>query len=320
MLRLDSPYGRVPADPVSVKRQLGFLGAAWNDPEQALTRAGRLRLLETRLAGEFGRAAAPRAAEGFAELNEMFRLQADNPMRLRFTPPTYGSVSQRWLTRPLTAIPEALSPAEERDFLPHVFSMFGDAGRRNLLDLHGKLAINPAGDYDQFSPGINALIRRLDSARDHFAAASRAAKGRPARTLALYSKAAHILALVWANCRNTLEFAALRDNAQVMPEEHRAAPVDKGGGDLGWMSAYHKIVYRVLRSELDVIDALLPLVKNDAEGIVARSARAADEDSLLLGPDLAGQLLRKRSTMMRHWQEVLRLEPLKERIFGFTYW
>lgn len=315
-------YSRVPADTVSVDRLLRLFLAVWRNPEKASSLTRRLDLLESHLAEEFGNASASRALEGFVALSQAFRLQADNPMRLRTTTlPMYGSVSHRWLTRPFVAIPEALTPQEEDEVLKHAFCAFGPAGRRNLLDLHGKLAINPAGDYDQFSAGIDLLIRGLDAARNHFLAAAQAArKGAPARTLSLYAKSARTLALIWRNCRNALEFAALRDNAQVMPEAQRGAPVDKGGGDLGWMSPYHKIVYRVLRSELDVLDELLPLVKNDAERVVGRADKPANEDTLLLGPNLAGQLVRKRQIMLRHWQDVLRLEPLKERPFGFTYW
>jgi len=71
---------------------------------------------------------------------------------------------------------------------------------------------------------------------------------------------------------------------------------------------------------LDVIDALLPLVRKDAERVVGRAEKMANEDPLLLGPNLADQLVRKREVMLRRGQDVLRLEPLKERLFGFTYW
>jgi hypothetical protein len=314
-------YSRAPADIASVRRLVRLIRAVWRDPARAAGPLRRLSLLEAHLAEEFGAAAAPRALEAFVALNGVFRLLADNPMRLRAYLPLYGSVSHRWLTRPLVALPETLAPAEEREVLTHVFSAFGPEGRRNLLDLHGKLAINPAGDYDQYSKGIDVVVHGLEEARGQFEAAARAVgKRAAARTLALSGKAARVLALLWRNCRNTLEFAALRDNALVAPDAHRAAPVDKGGADLGWISAYHKVLYRVLRSELDVVDALVPLVRNDAERVIARAEKAINEDSLLLGPDLAAQLDRKRATMLRHWQDVLRLEPLKERPFTFTYW
>lgn len=310
VLWLNDEYSRAAERPDAVAQQVAVFQAAWRAPEKVRTLEGRLALCRTVLEKFSGKALAEEALEGFVELSRVFRLLEDNPMRLRGRLGTYGAVSHRWLTRPFIAAPGELSPGEEGYFLPHVFCAYGAEWRRNLLDLHGKLAINPAGDYDAFTQGLNLVVRHLETARRCFL---KAGQGRSAA-------AAGALGLVLKSCRNALEFAALRDNAQLMPADHRAPPLDKAGHPIGWMSAYHKIVYRVLRSELDTAEELRKLVKADKDGVVVRARKPGDEDTFLLAPDLAGQLALKRRIMLRRWQDVMRLEPLKERLFQFIYW
>jgi hypothetical protein len=62
-------------------------------------------------------------------------------------------------------------------------------------------------------------------------------------------------------------------------------------------------VYQIVRDELDNSLELISLLESGGTEVIVTAAKPEDEDTFILGPDLAGQLRKKRAVMLAHWRE-----------------
>jgi hypothetical protein len=308
---LSDVYHRAALDPQSTRRQVALWERATARPEQNRNLAGRIALLAELASAEFGAAAAGDVVEGWAKVHEALHLQRHNPFRgpSRFLP-LYGPVSHRWLTRPMVAFPDELTPDEERYFLPHVFAVGDEARRTNLLDLHGYPCANPREAHDLRSDYYDQIVDALHGAARSFDAAARTAANGCGQELAIAARAARLLACLWLTCRHWIEYAVLRaqGEARTTDELLRLSVAERARAE-----AYRQRIDRVLRAELDNTLAFQQLLGCDAERIVTRGAFPEDEDTFLLAPALQEQLARKGELMRRHWQDTSRLVPKEVR-------
>ena len=208
---LSDVYHRASIDPASAGRQMSLWSAAARQPRRLAHVVGRVDLLRDLAEAEFGAAAADDVVDGWAHLHHAFDLQAHGPFSLP-TPfvPTYGAVSDRWLTRPLVAFPGELTADEEAYFLPHVFAVGDEERRRGLLDVHGYPAADPRAPHDLRSRYFNQIVAALEAAAGSFDQAACHAAGAAALDLTTAAKAARLLASVWTTSRNWIEFGVLR--------------------------------------------------------------------------------------------------------------
>jgi hypothetical protein len=303
---LSDVYHRAAIGAESARRQIALWALAAREPERNRHLSDRTALLAEHAAAEFDPAAAG-VVDAWAHVHDAFKLQQRNPFRgpSRYHP-TYGPVSHRWLTRPIVAFPEALSPEEEASFLPHVFAVGDDARRANLLDLHGYPAADEAAAHDLRSDYYDQIAAELRAAAGSFATAARAVEGKAGADLAALAKAAGLLACLWLTCRNWIEFAVLRAQGEARrPEEmQRLNPAERARAE-----SYRQRVDRVMRAELDNVLAFQALLGADREGIVVRGATPEEEDTFMLSPHLQDQLTRKREIMLARWQDTSRLAP-----------
>src|SRR5262249_27306422 len=129
---LSDVYHRTSADCASVRAQVRLWDLAARNPAATLRLPGRLSLLRDLAVAEFGEQAADDVLDGWLSLHDAFTRQLDSPLPRPFREkylPTYGAVSQRWLTRPMVVFPDELKDAEEEYYLPHIFAI-GDEMRR----------------------------------------------------------------------------------------------------------------------------------------------------------------------------------------------
>jgi hypothetical protein len=307
---LSDVYHRTTTDRASVKAQVRLWDLAVRNPAAALRPLGRLSLLRDVAAAEFGEQAADDVLDGWLSLHDAFARQLNSPLPRPFREkylPTYGAVSQRWLTRPLVAFPDELKDAEEEYYLPHIFALGDDMRRNRLLDLNGYPVVLPGEPCDLLSPLFNQIISALGAAGRSFERASLASEGHAAADLAEMARAALLLGSVWRSCRNWIEFAVLRSNgAECTYEEMAAADIVTRAA----AEAYRQRLHGVMRDELDNAGILQALLGTDSAGVVARGVTVDDEDAFTLAPDLHAQLTRRRDVMVEHWQDVARLLPL----------
>jgi hypothetical protein len=108
----------------------------------------------------------------------------------------------------------------------------------------------------------------------------------------------------WASVvRSRLNFHA----AQIIRDRHAAelaGPPRRPARTASWSGNRDLLRFNeIQRDELDNAAELYALVRADPD-LLARAARAADEDTFLLGPDLARHLLLKQRIMRRHWRDL----------------
>jgi hypothetical protein len=308
---LSDVYHRAAMDPASTRLQIALWATAAASPDRNEHITGRVALLSDLAADAFGESAAGDAVDGWVRLHEAFGLQRHNPLRgpSRFLP-LYGPVSHRWLTRPMVAFPEELTPEEEGYFLPHVFAVGEDARRTNVLDLHGYPTADAREAYDLRSTYYDQIAAALRAAATSFDGAARKAEAGCGEGLASAARAARLLACLWQTCRNWIEYAVLRTQGEARTVEE---VVRLSAGDRSRAEAYRQRLDRVLRAELDNTLAFQDLLGLDPEGIVTRAVAPEDEDTFTLAPNLLQQLSRKREIMRAHWQDTARLVPLPDR-------
>ena len=61
--------------------------------------------------------------------------------------------------------------------------------------------------------------------------------------------------------------------------------------------------YETVRDELDNALELIGLLESGASEVLVSADSPEDEDTFLLGPDLADQLRKKRQIMLAHWSD-----------------
>ena len=304
---LGDVYHRASSDATSVIEQIDLLAAVGAEPERTRHVRGRLSIVADLASRSYGAAAADDVVDGWDRLHAALATQVAQPFRTPLIAflPTYGPVSHRWLTRPLVAFPAELTADEESWYLPHVFAVGDSARRENLLDLHGYAAALPGEAPDLRSAYYTSIVADLVAAGDHLERAANAADADGATRLASNAAAARALACVWATIRNWTEFGALLARGV----EGTVIPGDQRG--LADADAYRRSLFAILREELDNTQRLADLLAGDRGCALTTAADAADEDAFTLGPDLLGQLSRKRDVILAHWQDVARLVPLE---------
>jgi len=257
----------------------------------------RLGLLKE-VAGElYGRGADSAMVEAWCQLHEYFRLRSVWPRPHYFI--LYGCLSARWLTRPLVALPEELSPEEEGYWLPHVFNGFGEEPRRNILDIHGGRAgdlVGPAREVALRDGWFDTVDSSLERARRAFEAAAE----RGAEPALLAAQALAVTRCLYRSARHALEFGLLME--RVRPREGLWQLGERYEGDPERTRAY-----RVVRDELDNCLDLMGLLESGGDEVVVLADKPEDEDTFMLGADLIDQLRRKREIMLRHWSDFDRL-------------
>jgi hypothetical protein len=291
LFSLSSEYQKAFTELPSLELLLQLTRAFLEKPARG--RRAQLALLEEVAARLYGSEAAEPMLEAWCALHEHFLLRSVWPRPNHYL--MYGGLSARWLTRPLVAFPARLTPEEEGFWLPHVFVGFGDEARRNILDLHGGRAADVAG------PSRDASVRNnwfgtVDSSLARAGRAFAAAAEKGVEVARLTAQAIAVSRCLWKSCRHALDFGLLMEHA--VPRGGMWVLGEKPEGDPERLR-----VYQLVRDELDNSLELIGLLESGGSEVIATAATPEDEDTFILGPDLAGQLRKKRAIMLAHWRE-----------------
>ena len=192
----------------------------------------------------------------------------------------YGSMSERWLTRPLLAMPERVPFEEKAYYLRHVFNVLGAEAENDLLDYHGARWSNIALDASAATRSEQSLAYIVSLLDD--AVTSMERSGTAPRRLARLRACRCFV----RNIRNILSFQAEMDRARM--EVPRAK--------------YEKMTGAV-REEFSNTLELAEILEEFPE-ILARAESAADENTFLFGPDIVAQLHRKNRLMCAHIHDI----------------
>ncbi len=288
---LGAEYQKAHTELTSVELLFRLIRAFHETPTSAIK--DRLTLLEAVALEVHGPAAAEAMVEAWYALHEHFRLRSVRPRPNHYC--MYGGLSARWLTRPLVAFPCELTSEEERYWLPHVFNGFGDEGRRNILDLHGGRAGDAVGPSRDVS-FRNNWFSTIDTSLARAGRAFEAAAEKGAESTRLSARAIAVSRCIWRSCRHALEFGLLMEQFQLREGMWTLGERPEGDPERAQ-------VYQIVRDELDNALELIGLLESGGDQVVVMADKLEDEDTFLLGPDLADQLRAKRKTMLAHWRD-----------------
>lgn len=249
------------------------------------TPAERLRTLAARWGGDKH---AAHVAEAFTLLDEALRMKA----RAGRYATLYAGVSTRHITRPLVLRPAALSHEEKHYFLPFVFNVSEAEAEDDYIDVHGGRIAGPAwGDpvFDQF---LSTTLRAAALLEEVPGAPEQAWLRRTAASLRMWAS-------VVQSTHHFLNAQRIRDLRKAdLAGPPRMPPKTPGPGDPDFLKWY-----AILRRELDNTVELIRLLENGGLSSFAHAKKPEDQDAFVLGPDIAGDLARKRRIMRAHWLE-----------------
>lgn len=204
----------------------------------------------------------------------------------------YWGVSARHITRPLVVVPQLLSTEEESYFLNHVFNPSEEEARMDYTDIHGVHNTLPSGTTKTYIEKVNRAINLFESVSTNA----------PEKDfLQNMVTALKINNSIFRSIGNFAEAQSIRDrNAEKLAAEPHwpsKTPTWEGDPDL-------QAFMIVMRDELDNTQELIAILIDGGMEFIAHAQEPAYEDTFLLGPDLIGQLKKKRKIMLDHWGDI----------------
>jgi len=216
----------------------------------------------------------------------------------------------RWLTRPLVARQELLSPEELDYWAPYAYYS-KKAQADKYLDYLNCSGYNIVENWAQASTiccAIDGIEGTLKQAANQFLAAAAKAKDKRVRR-ELEQEAYRVLAerSFMLTSRHFLQVGTLiylRDEAN--SKEPRIASTAPNRptmpkGDFGDEGLWY--MQRALRWELDNVNELIELIEKAHEPLFFTAPHPSFTGPLILGRDVLQQLRKKAKIMLRHWRD-----------------
>ncbi len=255
-----------------------------------------------------GNAAAPLLLEAWGRIQ---RAVGDGLSKIQYGGPLFmmGTVSQRWLIRPLVPFPLELKPAEKDYYRKFQFTARSEAQAADLMDLQGVSLIRRKGMTWDAANNNEALetevavkllkgsIAELEAARTALrrarAVAQDAAAGLETETLELR------LAALICVIHNAICTAKYQDFLEGCATPHGNAREKSGG--------VPEEVREIINADLANTRELIELLESTAIPVLEMAATPSEEDVFTLGPDLVGQLRNKIRITQAHFEDHRRL-------------
>ena len=217
-----------------------------------------------------------RNAESFTDA--MFLVsQASRQYRLLNCNLFYGSMSERWLTRPLLIYIPPFDSEETAFYRNHIFNVNGEKAFRDILDFHGNrwIRFGETPEAARSSAFLCAdIISKLTRAIDLLGAETD--EGWRIRGLRCFVR----------NIRHLLLFTGEHDKLR------KGEKIDR------------IFLQQVMRSELDNCDELIEVLEKGPSNVLHLAKDKDTEHTFQFGPDLADQLRLKKKIMVAHWHDL----------------
>ena len=189
----------------------------------------------------------------------------------------YGSMSERWLTRPFLVYIPPMDAEETAYYRNYIFNVNGEKAFRDILDFHGNRwpRFGITAEEGVLSAHLCAdIITKLDKAITLLG--TETDEGWRIRGLRALIK----------NIRHLLLFAGMHDKLKV------GKPVDR------------TFFQQIMRAELDNCDEMIDVLENGPSNVLHLAATKEAEHTFQFGPDLADQLRLKKKQMIAHWHDL----------------
>ena len=216
--------------------------------------------------------------------------------------------AQRWLTRPFVPFPLELTPDEKDYYRPFLFQANSEEEAADMTNLQANKVVVGVPHARTIARLMAAAADPIRKAALQAASLSEASDTDAARdAFGLLALRLRSLGSVIRTCSNAPQFQAYMDRrkalAEVPPERPEWTP---GEPERTW-------VMDLFRDELDNVTELIGLMRSAPAPIFETAPDKEREDPFTFGPDLVGQLEKKRRIMMDHWLDFDRLYPRPNR-------
>ncbi|MBQ7396556.1 MAG: hypothetical protein IJW08_08470 [Lentisphaeria bacterium] len=192
----------------------------------------------------------------------------------------YGSMSERWLTRPFLVIIPDMDDEETAYYRNYIFNVNGERAFKDILDYHGNRwsRFGETPEAGRSSAHLcNDIISKLELAISKLTSESDEAWR------------IRMLRVLIVNIRNLLQFTGMHD--RLMAGEK-------------FDSATRTFFGQVMRSELDNCDEAITILENGPGNVMPLAETKEREHTFQFGPDLADQLRTKKRQMVAHWHDL----------------
>lgn len=192
----------------------------------------------------------------------------------------YGSMSERWIMRPLVIDPENLTWEEKDFYWPHIFNSLDDEAGNDLLDYHGtrwKRIAHNADTADFANRVLYSAVSKLDRAVEDL---------KKANTSEERIDQLKVFRCFTVNIAHIMGFQAQLDRF------HDGLP-----------EFDHQQLTRIARLEYDNTLQLIRLLRKNPD-LVMHAADPAMENTFLFGPDMIEKLTKKNNVMIDHMHAI----------------
>jgi len=220
-----------------------------------------------------------------------------------------GTVSQRWLTRPLVAFPSELPPQDRDYYRRFQFQANTEAEADDILNSQAVRVVSGRNQAYFVANAFDGAAAQFCAAADRALSLAENATASGAEKLRALGPRLRALACLVRTCSNMVQFQTLLDDA-------RAEVGEEGPPEKPWiLDGYgdRQKIYDIVRAEVDNAQDLIDVIEGSRVPVIETADDPAEEDTFTFGPDLVDQIRHKIRTTMAHWLDFDRLYPRPNR-------
>jgi hypothetical protein len=271
---------------------------AWFSAHPATTMAAEYQLLHETAAAEVGEENAEDLVAAWQAIADAAQVASTLKWCYPFN---MGGVHQRWITRPFVPFPEEIPAAQKAYYRKFLFESRSEEQADDLVD-------NQAMELYKGWPGrmwvtnvFNFVEPKIKLARQKL---GEVINRLPADRRADYQQLdlrLQMLLCLCTNARDAVNYQAVLDYIKGKKQAPETDP------PLGVTPSWDRqMILEIARNEIDNSVAMIELLKKSPD-LVNTAASADEEDIMLLGPDVSGQLKSKIDIMNAHWEDYKRI-------------
>lgn len=212
----------------------------------------------------------------------------------------WGTLAQRWLTRPLVTFPERLTPEEKAHYQPYLFQANANHDSLDPLDQEPRRQFDGAKNLAYFNKNFDQAVGYYRNAAERVQAVVDGGGDRDG-TLAKQLTSFQLLFCILKNIRNTINFQIEREVLEAKIGGRETFTHEESGE----LKLNKVFLDTLIRSEIDNSLQLADLLES-AEGreCLYVSASVEGETPIMLGPEVPQALRRKVEIMLDHVVDV----------------
>lgn len=208
----------------------------------------------------------------------------------------WGSLAQRWLTRPLVVYPEQLTSEEKQYYQPYLFQANADHDSSDLLDQEPTRQFGGKKNLDLFNKYFDLAVNYYREANQRIEAVLERSP-EPDHKIQQQHSAFYCLFALLKNIRNTINFQieleALHKKIAAYPETNYYTA--------GELKPYKVCLDQLMRSEIDNSLNLAEFLESEqGRNLLLTSRLPEGETPIMFGPNLARDLRKKAHVMLDH--------------------